>query len=416
MLMAPRRAEHVPWRNPAELEEFAAHGDVRACALLGEMCLRGDGVAKDVRRALALLEQAARGDVADAAFRLGMIFDDGAEGVPPDHARALVYFRAAAAGGAVEAMHNVGAAYASARGVPRDYAEGLAWLILARENGAASADAEQKVRDRILLHQRVDWISAAESRAVMLKRVLGAKSVGEWLTTPVAPSATPFSDGEVSVRTREPSAPVATSASRVVPLDIKPREFTPRLVRELTARSAEENAGGPVKRLSPSKRLLEWPSLTALERAARTGEPAAQYVFGQMLVEGDQVPEDTLAGVLMLERSVNGGDTDAAQKLAELYHRGGKLVRDDERAFVYTLQAARGGSPSAMFNVGSLYSTGEGVAANYVESLAWFIVARQHRYDRGGEKRVRDYLSKTAPAQVAEAEKRAAEIESALVK
>ena len=65
------------WSTLAELKLAAAAGNPRACAQLGEMTLRGTDVPKDVPRAIALLEKGARGGSADAAFRLGMIYDDG---------------------------------------------------------------------------------------------------------------------------------------------------------------------------------------------------------------------------------------------------------------------------------------------------------------------------------------------------
>src|SRR4051812_28603249 len=161
------KGDRVPWSSLAELESFAAKGDIKACAQLGEQLLRGEGIAQNVPRALDLLEKAARGGEGTAAFRLGMVFDDGL-GVAQDRVRALDYFRAAAAGGVAEAFFNVGAAYVGAHGVKRDYTEGLAWLILASKRGAGK-DTEATVRDRIQKMKRPEWITAAEARAPVIE-------------------------------------------------------------------------------------------------------------------------------------------------------------------------------------------------------------------------------------------------------
>lgn len=170
------------WADVHELRAAAEQGNPKAEAQFAEMLLRGDpanGVVQDQPRALAMLEKAARAGEASAAFRLGMLFDDG-DGVPQDRARALAYFRAAAAGGAVEALHNIGAAYVSGRGVKRDYVEGLAWLMVARKRGGQS-HAEEAVRAQIQKLSRREWITQAEERAGALERELAETKMADLL-------------------------------------------------------------------------------------------------------------------------------------------------------------------------------------------------------------------------------------------
>ena len=76
------------WSNVAELTAAADKGNPKARAQLGEMLLRGEDIAKDVSRALVLLEQAARAGDASAAFRIGMLLEEGTT-VPQDQARAV---------------------------------------------------------------------------------------------------------------------------------------------------------------------------------------------------------------------------------------------------------------------------------------------------------------------------------------
>ena len=173
------------WSDMKELRAAAEKGHPKAEAQLGEMLLRGDtqyGVTQDRPRAIELLEKAARKGEASAAFRIGMLLDDG-DGLPQDRARAMAYFRAAAAGGAMEAFHNIGAAYASARGVTRDYAEGLAWLMVAKKRGAES-NAEPALRAQIQKLKKPELIAAAEKRAAGIERELAGKKVTDLLPPP----------------------------------------------------------------------------------------------------------------------------------------------------------------------------------------------------------------------------------------
>jgi hypothetical protein len=211
------------WKNVRELEAFAAQGDPRACFELGRRLLEGDDATKsDPAKALPLLEQAAKGGVADAWFRLGKIYHD-ANGVSRDYAKALEYYTAAARLGVPEAQHNIGAMLVSARGVKRDFVEGLAWLILANKSGAG-ADAEAKVRER--LAKRPADIQAAEARAEELQANLatatvrtgipGAAALREPPKLPAPPTApNPVAKPVISAPKFEPVAPPKIS----VPLD-----------------------------------------------------------------------------------------------------------------------------------------------------------------------------------------------------
>lgn len=213
------------WGNVNELRAAAEKGDPKAMAQFGEVLLRGeDGVPQDRTAAVAMLEKAARAGEASAAFRLGMVFDDGT-GVPQDRVRALAYFRAAAAGGAVEALHNIGAAYASARGVRRDYAEALAWLTLARQRGAESS-AEERLRTQIQRQpQPAEALARAERRMAEIEAELSQKKMADFLPpeTPKGPVPSALPVAPVLAPVAPPaSLPPALPAPKIEPPKIAP--------------------------------------------------------------------------------------------------------------------------------------------------------------------------------------------------
>jgi len=200
-------ADVVPWTTQAELEAFAARGHLKANEQLGEQLLRGEGVARDVPRALALLERAARGGLGGAALTLGLAYEEG-KAVPKDPLRAFDYYRAAAAAGSAEACFNLGAAYVEGRGVKRDQTEGLAWLILAGQRGAEPA-TEKALRARLQKLRRPEAIATAEQRARSLQSELTAASAASFLP---APSPAPIT----------PAAPPRAAPSLPTPVVIKP--------------------------------------------------------------------------------------------------------------------------------------------------------------------------------------------------
>ncbi len=171
------------WADLKELQQAAGKGNPKAEAALGEMLLRGDSIAKDETRGVALLEKAARAGHSAAAFRIGMLLADGEAGVAKDPARSLDYFRAAAAGGEAEAFFNLGAAFASGRGAKRNYGEALAWLILARERGAGG---DTEIRLRAQLKSNPTAIATGERRAKEIVAELKDKKVIA-LLPPAAP-------------------------------------------------------------------------------------------------------------------------------------------------------------------------------------------------------------------------------------
>lgn len=83
----------------------------------------------------ALAEQG----VADAAYKLGMVYDT-AIGVERDAARAAYWYRRAAEDGNVHAQHNLAVAYANGDGVELDFNKALNWWK--RSAAAGNADSQ----------------------------------------------------------------------------------------------------------------------------------------------------------------------------------------------------------------------------------------------------------------------------------
>lgn len=180
-VLMSRTGGGATWSDLKELQQAVAKGNPKAETHLGEMLLRGEGIAMDAPRGIALLEKAARAGHSAAAFRIAMLLVNGEAGVAQDPARALDYFRAAAAGGEAEAFFNLGTAHTSGRSVKRSYAEALGWFIVARERGAGG-DTEARLRAQIKSHPA--WIATGEKRAKEIAAEFKDRKVVDFLPPP----------------------------------------------------------------------------------------------------------------------------------------------------------------------------------------------------------------------------------------
>jgi hypothetical protein len=88
------------------------------------------------REALPLLQRAADAGSAEGAHRLGLLYAEGAEGIPRNDAKALELFEKAAADGHRRAQINAGTMYFRGQGTQRDLIKARAWL----EKAAAQDD------------------------------------------------------------------------------------------------------------------------------------------------------------------------------------------------------------------------------------------------------------------------------------
>lgn len=153
----------------------------------------------------------------------------------------------------------------------------------------------------------------------------------------------------------------------------------------------------------------QWHSIEDMQKAADAGNPEAGYQLGEMYLNGVQVPVDTTKAVALLERAADAGHANAAFRLGKLNADGEVIPKNLPQAFVRYQAAANAGVAEAQFNLGAMYSSGRGVKRDYVEGLAWLIVASKNGADPDGEKQLRDHLTKAKrTTTIADAEKRAA--------
>ncbi|HYC71028.1 MAG TPA: hypothetical protein VEB66_07475 [Opitutaceae bacterium] len=175
------------------------------------------------------------------------------------------------------------------------------------------------------------------------------------------------------------------------------------------------SGGRGVGLISPDAGRPAWKSLKELEKFAEKGDPAACMELGQRLLDGNGLAADLVRARQMFEKAAGAGVPDAFFRLGKIHHDGLGVPADPGKGFEYFLEAARRNVPEAQYNVGAQLASGRGVRRNYVEGLAWLIVATESGAAGDGEAQLRARL-KGRPADIAAGEKRAAAIIAAMAK
>lgn len=152
-----------------------------------------------------------------------------------------------------------------------------------------------------------------------------------------------------------------------------------------------------------------WKNIAELRQFAAKGNPQACLELGDRTVEGDGVPRDVPAAVALYEQAAKGGVANGWFRLGKIHHDGLLGEPDYGRALDYFTYAARLGVTEAEHNIGAMLVSARGVKRDYVEGLAWLIVARKSGASPDAETQVRERLAKR-PTDIAAAEARAAEI------
>lgn len=152
-----------------------------------------------------------------------------------------------------------------------------------------------------------------------------------------------------------------------------------------------------------------WKDLAGLQQAAAAGNPEACWQLGLRCETGEQVPLDYEQARTLYEHAAAGGTAEAIYRLGRLYQEGLGVESDPIQARELYRLAALANVPLAQYNLGAMLVSARGGSRDYVEGLAWLIMASRNHIEGDGEQRVREHLAKQ-PEAIAAAEKRAEEL------
>ena len=121
-------------------------GDPQAAYELGVLLLEGaDGVPKDHAAAKEQFERAAARNHPGALYNLGVMALDSSNGRTPDFAAAAQYFLKSAEAGDDNGAYSFGVMVREGKGAPQDLAEGAHWLKRAADGGIIAGQVEYAI-------------------------------------------------------------------------------------------------------------------------------------------------------------------------------------------------------------------------------------------------------------------------------
>jgi len=174
------------------------------------------------------------------------------------------------------------------------------------------------------------------------------------------------------------------------------------LLREAAASghpAAAELAGRACLEAKPQDAACAWDQLTI---AAASGRPSAQSLLAWMYVQGvgGRAP-DIPRAMRLYQQAARRGDASAQNNMGELYESGRGIAADPKQAADWYRKAAESGFAPAQFNLGRLYAEGRGVARDLAEARKW--LARADEAGIGPAKQALEWIEQqekaaTAPA------------------
>jgi TPR repeat protein len=180
-------------------------------------------------------------------------------------------------------------------------------------------------------------------------------------------------------------------------------------VPAFAAEKNAEPADAPPQLISTKGGGPKWKNVTELQQFADKGDPQACLELAERSLEGDGVPRDVAKATTLFEQAAKGGLADGWFRLGKIHHDGLAGTPDYGWALEYFTKAAKAGVVEAQHNIGAMLVSARGVKRDYVEGLAWLILAKQSGAPTDAEAQVRTRLAKR-PAEIASAEARAAEL------
>ncbi|WP_426029256.1 tetratricopeptide repeat protein [Brevundimonas sp. TWP2-3-4b2] len=276
-------------------------------------------------------QEAAQGDTG-AQYNLGRIYYTGFNDAPRDDAKARDYFRQAAQAGHAASQANYGYFLTEGIGGSRDASEGVRWLKTAADAGNSFGQAQYGMS--LVLTDAAEaarfLIQAANAGEVAAQAMMGTfYAMGEGVAR----------DDALAVRFLKAASDQGEAGST-----------------GLLAGMYLTNRGG-----------TEAEGVELLRQAAEAGDPASQMNYGLLLVQGNLVAKDELAGAALVRRAAYSGNNPARSLLGDLYNEGLGVPEEGIDAIFWWNLAAQEGDESAIARMAQVRAGGNEVGRSPTE-------------------------------------------------
>ena len=151
--------------------------------------------------------------------------------------------------------------------------------------------------------------------------------------------------------------------------------------------------------------------IKAVKSAAEKGELDAQCTLGEMYAQGNGVPQADDTAVSWFRKAAEQSSASGQYHLGFMYAEGRGVPQDEKEAALWFTKAAEQGQADAQYHLSALYFKGKGVPNDPVLAHAWLSLAaaQGHTIARTNQGFA---ASKLTPAQLAQAQTLAAELQT----
>lgn len=393
------------------LKTLSDDGNATAMTHLASLYHRGEGVPRDIDKAVRLYLQAAELGQSEAQFNLGNMYLLG-EGLPQDESWALSFYRLAADQGHELAAQNLRELY-RANGVAETETETV--TAAAQTSGAAPAIAPVDVQPELasmepaapLAAQAQDSattesptnIAAASPvpNAVPVEEPDGSGQTGVTAAKPTAARARLGADAVTAATLPHERNPTPVDSPMVVldpveaPVETPAQPYTADQSAALQLARAhgiavdiDSSDGATGAAPKPAAPLAGDSGSASVPSTDATGAGhAARYER----VERMLALENYAPAVVELTELAAAGHADSAWRLAVLHARGQGVTRDENAALRWQERAATLGQVDAQFELGEKHAHGRGVAPDEAMAITYYREAA-----RGGHVQAREKL------------------------
>lgn len=310
------------------LTKAADMGDSRAASSLGYIYMVGEGCDADPKRAESYLRMASDDGITEAMCNLGFLLSES------DSDESIRMFELAAGSGSVMAMKNLASLYHGGNGVTRDCAVAAEWYGKASDMGDVDSTCVLAS-----MYRNGDGIPADKQKAADLYRK--AADAGD-------------SDAQYDLA-------FMLDSGEGIPSDRL-------LAREYFKKSADQ--GDTDACLCIGGILYEEGDYEGAEnyflKAAMKGEVKAQYNLGLLYIGGQLGYTDSAKASEWFSESAEQGFVLSHTMLGSILLDSGKV----SEATKHFRTAAEEGEPTAMYNLGALGLSGQ-IDADEKESISW---------------------------------------------
>lgn len=376
---AHAQAAGLPRKTNTELQQACDSGNPIACDELGMRHLRGDGTAKDSKKAAALFERACDGGDAQGCFNLGESYGFG-DGVTKSAAQAVSFYQRACDGSEPLGCAQLAIIYAGSLGVPKDHTKtaiyadractlknqlGCALLGLVYAEGVAGYAKDTNRAEKLL--DDACWKDAkfsekpdAGSRVACPALV---KLTGEPACVTHTIAAADASGVEIRRHCYDEKQGWATTVKQDAPVATVAAPPVDQLSRANIAVNAGNAAYAAKDYTTAAARYAE---------GCDYGSVSACGVLGEMYVNGTGVSRNGARAAAPLAKACDGGITASCGKLGVLFDSGNGVSVNKARAFALFNGACSRSDMSSCYNLGRLYESGQGAALNVAQAAALY--------------------------------------------